>query len=114
MLSNSDDFLKVAAAVTAMVVRNAMEDFHAEHLTDEQMAALNPIIRDAVYTALYAIQHGDAEPWCQRYFEHHLKMIPPYWEAPQLLAGAQKMQERERSAHEAKLRRRTRRSQNGE
>jgi hypothetical protein len=95
VLLNDEDSLKVAATVAAMVVRNAMEDFHAEHLTDEQMAALNPIIRDAIYTALYAIQHGETEPWCQRFFEHHLRMIPPYWEAPELLGGAQKMQERE-------------------
>jgi len=35
-----------------MVVRNATEEFHAEHLTDEQMRELNPIIRNAIYTAL--------------------------------------------------------------
>ena len=33
------------AAYIAMVVRNAMEDFHCEHLTDEQMMELNPIVR---------------------------------------------------------------------
>ncbi|MGD0111873.1 MAG: hypothetical protein ABSD48_08400 [Armatimonadota bacterium] len=40
-----------------------------------------------------AIHRGEEEPWCQRFFEHHLKMIPPYWEAPELVAGAQKMRE---------------------
>ena len=38
----------------AIVVRNAMEDFHCKHLSDEQMKELNPIIRNAIYTALYA------------------------------------------------------------
>jgi len=111
LLPTDDDPLKLNALVTALVVRNAREDFHAEHLTDEQMKKLNPIIRDAIYTALYAIHRGEEEPWCRRFFGHHLKMIPPYWEAPELQAGAQKMRERERSEQEARLRRKMRRSQ---
>ena len=85
-----------------MVVRNAMEDFHCQHLTDEQMKELNPIIRNAIYTALYAIHNGDDEPWCQRCFEHHLKMIPPYWEAPELLEGTRRMRERGQAGETAK------------
>jgi len=49
-----------------------------------------------------------------RYFEHHPKMILSYWEAPELLAGAKKMRERERAEREATFRRRMRRSQEGE
>jgi hypothetical protein len=104
-----DASLKLAAAVTAMVVRNAMEDFHCEHLTDEQMAELNPIIRNAIYTALYVIHHTETEPWCQRYFERHLKMIPPYWEDPELLAGAREVREQERAEQEARFEGRRRR-----
>jgi len=37
-----------------------MEDFHCRHLSDEQMAELNPIIRNAIYTALYAY-HGEKD-----------------------------------------------------
>ena len=70
LLLNDDDSLELGPTVAAMVIRDAMEEFHAEHLTDAQEAALNPIIRDAIYTALYAIQHGEEEPWCQRFFEH--------------------------------------------
>jgi len=40
--------LRYYAKYIAMVIRNAMEDFHCRHLSDEQMAELNPIIRDAV------------------------------------------------------------------
>jgi hypothetical protein len=29
----------------AIVIRNAMEDFHCQHLSDAQMEELNPIIR---------------------------------------------------------------------
>lgn len=42
LLPIDNDLLKLRALVTAMVVRNAMEDSHAEHLTDEQMEELNP------------------------------------------------------------------------
>jgi len=60
-----------------MVVRNAMEDFRCWHLTDEQMKEMNPIIRNAIYTALYAIRHAETEPCCQRFLECRLWMIPP-------------------------------------
>lgn len=45
------------AMVLAMVVRNAMEDFHCRHLNDEQMKELNPIMRNAIYTGLQAFRH---------------------------------------------------------
>ena len=32
------------AMYIAMAVRNAMEDYHCEHLSDEQMKELNPIV----------------------------------------------------------------------
>ena len=34
-----------------------MENFHTKHLTDAQMKELNPVIRNAVYTALYTMQY---------------------------------------------------------
>src|SRR5262245_60252351 len=44
-----------AAMYVAMVVRNALEDFHCRHLSDEQMKELNPLIRNAICTALHAL-----------------------------------------------------------
>ena len=38
------------AKYVAMVIRNAMEEFHCKYLSDEQMKELNPIIRNAVCT----------------------------------------------------------------
>ena len=40
------------AKLIAAAVRNAMEDFHVKYLSDKQMEELNPIIRNAIYTAL--------------------------------------------------------------
>ena len=99
------------AGITAMIVRNAMEDFHCQHLTDEQMKELNPIIRNAIYTAIYAIHHGGDEPWCQHFSGHHMRMIPHYWEAPELLAAAQQMRDEERAREDARFKRRMRREQ---
>lgn len=39
----------------AMSVRNEMEDFHCEHLSDKQMKELNPIIRKGIFCALLSI-----------------------------------------------------------
>lgn len=74
----------------AIVVRNAMEDFHYEHLSDEQMKELNPIIRNAVYTALYAYETFDSSKMSKRFVEFHLTSIPEYWEKPELLKDFKK------------------------
>ena len=50
--------MKFQSKYISIVIRNAMEDFHTKHLTDKQMKELNPVIRNAVYTALYR-HNGD-------------------------------------------------------
>jgi hypothetical protein len=82
--------LKSAAKFIAMVVRNNMEDFHCEHLTDAQMKELNPIIRNAIYTALYAIEDDSESAAYVRKF--HSRMIPAYWEDPELTESFQGVQ----------------------
>lgn len=73
------------AKYIAMVVRNAMEDFHCQHLSDEQMKQLNPIIRNAIFTAIYGFMTSTRSEKAKRYVEHMFRMIPAYWEEPQLL-----------------------------
>jgi hypothetical protein len=77
--------LRCYAKYIAMVVRNAMEDFHCRHLSDEQMADLNPIIRNAIYTALYAYHCEKHSKAAARFVSFHLRSIPKYWEEPELL-----------------------------
>jgi hypothetical protein len=67
------------ALFIAMVIRNAMEDFHCSHLSDAQMKELNPIIRNAVYTALLQRDNAFVVACIEA-------MIPDYWEAPQLIS----------------------------
>ena len=70
------------AKYIAMVVRNAMEDFHCKHLSDEQMKELNPIIRNAIYTAIYAYENHQQSDSSKQFVEYHLMSIPKYWEEP--------------------------------
>jgi hypothetical protein len=72
------------AMYIASVVRNAMEDFHCRHLSDEQMRELNPIIRDAIYTALYAYENYNRSLAAQSFVDFSIRLIPNYWEEPKL------------------------------
>ena len=59
-----------------------MEDFHREHLTDEQMAELNPIIRNAIATTLYAIWHEEDGLAARAHAAWHEMSVPNDWERP--------------------------------
>jgi hypothetical protein len=76
--------IKTKAKYIAMAVRNAMEDFHSEHLSDGQMKELNPIVRNAIATALYAVEHAEDNPLAMAYVLHQFRLIPSYWEPPEL------------------------------
>jgi hypothetical protein len=84
-----DDSERQLAAVFAMHVRNALEDFHVQHLDDDQMAQLNPIIRDAILEVLVMLRHS-ADPQSRLRANAELgltfdaNMIPQYWEPAQL------------------------------
>lgn len=75
------------ATCIAMVIRNAMEDFHCQHLSDEQMRQLNPIIRNSVATALHALDHYSRVGAARRFVDYHCRSVPDYWEPAQLLEG---------------------------
>ena len=69
------------AKLIAAVVRNSMEDFHCKYLSDAQMKELNPIIRNAIYTALIKL---DEQP--QAMAAYYELFIPDYWEDCELLS----------------------------
>ena len=82
------------ARYIAMVVRNAIEDFHVRHLTDEQMQELNPLVRNAVATALHAFDHYERSRAAHEFVDYAFKSIPSYWEPAELQDGYVKMWER--------------------
>jgi len=73
--------MKAIAKAIAMIVRNGMEDLHADgEISDALMAKLNPVIRNGIYSGLHAL--GDGHPI---YILFALSLIPKYWEQPQFL-----------------------------
>jgi hypothetical protein len=99
---------RTRAMVVAMTVRNELERIHGggneldrtddggtdDGLTDEQMMHINRIVRDGVATALYAIAHYSSDDGCRRFVNFQSRMIPDYWEEPQLLAGLTELAQR--------------------
>ncbi len=79
--------MKDYAKYIAIVVRNAMEDFHCKHLSDEQMKELNPIIRNAIYTGMYIHENQGKTDALNFFVNYHRLSIPKYWEEPELLKG---------------------------
>lgn len=72
-----------AAKYIAKVVRNEMEDFHAEYLSDAQMKELNPLIRNAICTALHTL---DIQAWslAAKQYVYLNSIVPDYCEQPEL------------------------------
>src|SRR5438105_11649432 len=91
-VSEPSKIVEEMAMFIAMVVRNAMEDFHCRHLSDDQMKELNPIIRNAICTALHAINRSSVSKGAKSFVDFHTGMIPKYWERPVLLEDFLKME----------------------
>lgn len=75
----------------AMHVRNEMEDFHIENLSDTQMKQLNPIIRQAIFdivslTNTPPVKKSDKKRADQT-LEWLIRMIPDYWEIPEKMTA---------------------------
>jgi hypothetical protein len=88
---------RARATLIAMHIRNCLEELHGggsrldfkesggeyRGLTDEQMALINPIVRNAVADVLHALDHPELTA------AHHLltftqMLVPAYWERPEL------------------------------
>lgn len=69
-----------------MHIRNEMENFHSEHLSDEQMRELNPIIRQATYDILRHLkfasgdEKSDEKIVAQGVINFLIQSVPDYWE----------------------------------
>lgn len=72
--------LQFLTKLIAMSIRNEMEDFHVEHLSDKQMSELNPLIRKGIYTALYSLSTSLSNPNARDYLTFTINSIPNYWE----------------------------------
>jgi hypothetical protein len=81
----------------AMHVRNEMEDFHVEHLSDAQMKQLNQIIRQAIFDVVSFTneQPGTevAKKQAAQAIDWLVKMVPDYWEIPEKTSGSLELPE---------------------
>jgi hypothetical protein len=79
------------AMVLAMCVRTAMEgtvhggELGDLSLTDDQMAVLNPIVRNAIATGLHAETHCLSDRAASSYINFQRRLVPDYWERAELL-----------------------------
>ena len=77
--------LQRTAMVIAKMVRDGLEDLHVRgDIPDTLMPELNTRIRNAIYTAVYALEHAKMDCHCDYLLEEAHQGIPGYWEAPQL------------------------------
>jgi hypothetical protein len=77
--------LTAQAMYIARVVRDAMEDFHVAHLSDVQMAELNPLIRQGILDALVIMARANdhRDPLALAAISAMTLQGPPsYWEVP--------------------------------
>ena len=71
----------IYAKAIAAAVRNNIENFHCKYLSDAQMKELNPLIRNAIYTAMvYMTENPES-------FYFYMQYVPPYWEDCKLITG---------------------------
>jgi hypothetical protein len=81
---SDEEYEKWKAKYIAAVIRDGMEEFHCDHLSDKQMAELNPIIRNAVYFANHALDNYVNNEVAAHAVCHFSSQIPAYWEDPEL------------------------------
>lgn len=82
--SGNTEMLKYFSKLIAMSVRNEMEDFHHHHLSDAQMKELNPLIRNGIYSALFAIANYNKNMNAKQHIDFQAMLLPSYWEDPEL------------------------------
>lgn len=81
----SDDSNKDMAKYINAVVRSNIESFHTKHLSDEQMEQLNPLIKNAIYTALHSLFKENRTALDDRFVEINSASIPHDVEDPVLI-----------------------------
>lgn len=81
------NYIQFITKLIASSIRDEMEDFHIEHLTDKQMKELNPLIRKGIYSMLYSLSKCDRDELALHTVQWRAKAIPSYWEDVELEFG---------------------------
>jgi hypothetical protein len=81
------------ATFIAKVVRDAMDEFNSKHPSGDQRKELDSIIRNAIYTALYASENYLKSSAAKAFVTVNLASIPKHWEKPKPLDAYQRLEE---------------------
>jgi hypothetical protein len=90
---NEPQSIESMAMFIAKVIHDAMDDFHSEHLSDDQMKERDSIIRNAIYTALYASKNYLQSSAAKAFVTVNLANIPKHWEEPKPLDAYRRLEE---------------------
>lgn len=87
-VTTPDGIRRYLALVAALTVRNAMEGtFHGgpdSVITDERMPEFNALVRNAIYTALYATDRAARSRPAREWVSIALMNLPDCWETPEI------------------------------
>ncbi|HXB40060.1 MAG TPA: hypothetical protein VNZ49_05925 [Bacteroidia bacterium] len=84
LLNDNQKMLKHFCKIVAFSVRDQIEQFHIDHLSDAQMKELNPKIRNGIYDALFALTNYSKHKKAKDFVDLWNISIPDYWEDPKL------------------------------
>lgn len=76
--------LEMTSLYITTVVRGSIEEYLTPPLTAGVRAEFYRLIKDSVFSALYADAHSDASLKCQLFVLSANRTIPVYWEPPKL------------------------------
>jgi hypothetical protein len=90
---NEPQSMESMAMFIAKVMHDAIGDFYSKHLSNDEREELDSIIRNAVYTALFASKNYSKSSAAKAFVTVNLANIPKGWEEPKPLESYQQLEE---------------------
>lgn len=79
--------LKAYTKYIAIAIENTRQDFQRKNPSEENAELLDPLIRNAIYTALYSFEYYKSSDNAREFVEYNLSTIPESWSDPEFLDG---------------------------
>ena len=73
-----------AAVCIGILVHNELKESLAAHLSNDQIAELDPLICNAIYTGFYAMMTAPDDHAARVYTDYAERAVPGYWKPPKL------------------------------
>lgn len=82
---NNQEAMKKIWMIIARVVRDELEDFHVNHLSEQLMPEMNQLVRKGVYNGLFALANYSTDEFSRNFVNLNIASLPDYWEEPELI-----------------------------